>query len=100
MTLHTFQENSWTDDLVLLEWIFTVWCSIAAMTPRVKLLILDSYPLHKEVHLLSEFDTHVLYGQFSLWMLVFLRPLKTNFGKSGLAIKKLLLLLKLRKGKP
>ena len=66
MTLHTFQENSWTDDLVLLEWIFTAWCSIAAMTPSVKLLILDSYPLHKEARLLSELDTHVLYAPIGL----------------------------------
>ena len=62
MTLHTVQANSWTDGLVLLEWIFMVWLPIAAITPGVKLLILDSYPLHKEAHyLLSELDTNVLY---------------------------------------
>lgn len=50
-------------------------------TPGTKLLILDAYPLHKEMHsILSEYDTHVLFVPSGLtWAL---QPLDAGFFKA------------------
>lgn len=55
----TAQENAWTDRENLLEWIFTIWKPLVSPVQGAKLLLIDAYPLHKEV--LSKFMAHNIY---------------------------------------
>jgi len=46
-TQFSAQENAWTDQKQLESWLESVWWPIARSTEEPKLLVLDSYPLHK-----------------------------------------------------
>jgi hypothetical protein len=62
LTFHTVQKNSWTDGLVLIDWLYKIWRPICEYTEGPKLLLLDSYPLHKEFEKkFSVFDAQVLF---------------------------------------
>lgn len=77
---HTVQKNSWTDGLVLIDWIHKIWLPLAQTIQGPKLLLLDSYPLHKDFkESFSEFDTEVLFIPSGLtWTL---QPLDAGFHK-------------------
>ena len=65
----------------MIEWTIKIWHNTARVRPGPKLLLLDSYPLHKEFqHLLSEHDTHVLYVPAGLTFA--LQPLDQGFFKT------------------
>lgn len=79
-TLHTVQDSAWTDGLTLIDWIHKIWIPSGGSMRGNKLLILDSYPLHKEFE--ENFaieDTEVLYVPPGLtWCL---QPLDAGFHK-------------------
>jgi len=74
------QEKAWTDKVELRRWINVVWEPIARRTNGPKLLIIDSYPLHKELK--EEFkiyNTQILFVSEGLtWQL---QPLDSLFHK-------------------
>ena len=79
-TMHTVQENAWTDADVLIEWDVRLWSHITSERDGHKLLILDAYPLHKNMEMfLSRNDTHILYVPKGMtWSL---QPLDCGFFK-------------------
>jgi len=79
-TIHTCQENAWCSLDVLKEWHSQVWTPIAEAHPGPKLLLLDSYPLHKDVlTLFSSNQTTVLLIPAGLTFA--LQPLDSGFFK-------------------
>ena len=59
ISLHTAQAKAWTDEDVLKYWCKNVWREATAETRGPKVLLVDSYGLHKDNEETSRYSSKI-----------------------------------------